>query len=93
MPILLGRKRDFHIMLCMLIIGCTGCALTPQKIEIKPQLQVAKTRPVGEDREVSVVVVDLRPSDIIGNRGLTRTLLTSIRQCRVRSTPCLLIAN
>ena len=73
MHTLFAWTRDRGVLLCTLVAWYAGCSLTPQKVEIQPQLQVAQTVPVSEGQEVSIVVVDLRPSGIIGNRGLTGT--------------------
>lgn len=73
MGILFAGAREHTIILCTLVAWCAGCSLTPQKVEIRPQFQVAQSVPVSDELGVSIVVVDLRPSDIIGNRGLTGT--------------------
>ncbi len=61
------------ISMFALVILCAGCALTPQKFELRPQVQVATKAPVAEGKEISVLVVDMRPTEVIGNRGLTGT--------------------
>ena len=73
MDTLFAWTRDHGVMLCALVAWCAGCSLTPQKVEIRPQLRVAQSVPISEGQKVSIVVVDLRPSNIIGNRGLEGT--------------------
>jgi uncharacterized lipoprotein YajG len=51
----------------------SGCAWTPQKLTIKAEPQFSKSA-VGNGITVAVQVVDVRPSKIIGYRGLDSEL-------------------
>ena len=55
------------------ILVLPGCALTPQTVNLNPQVQSTAVRPIAAGQPVTLVVVDMRPSSVLGNRGLTGT--------------------
>ena len=46
---------------------CEACALTPQTVQLKPDIQL-KVGDVAKGREITVVTVDERTRSVIGNR-------------------------
>lgn len=62
----MNRTRFF---LVVLVLGLTsGCAFTPQVVEIQPELDV-QTSDLGRGAEVAVYVVDERDNKELGRRG------------------------
>jgi uncharacterized lipoprotein YajG len=51
----------------------SGCALTPEAVQINPQVQNVAAPTVATGQSVSLSIIDLRPSEVIGNRGITGT--------------------
>ena len=56
------------ILLFALVVINTGCAFTPQAVNLRPQVQ-ATTGSSGQGRSVLVTVVDERPRATLGTRG------------------------
>lgn len=59
------------VLIAILILP--SCALTPETVRLNPQVQSAPTAPVAAGQPVSLVIIDMRPSGVLGNRGLTGT--------------------
>jgi uncharacterized lipoprotein len=62
------RKMFFAVNIFALITISSGCIFSPQKIYIKPNVNVAGTN-CGNGAEVSLKVADERPGKIIGYKG------------------------
>jgi len=62
----MNRTRLFLVALALALTS--GCAFTPQVVEIQPELDVAKSD-MGRGAEVAVYVVDERDSKELGRRG------------------------
>lgn len=59
-------KRLLALSITLLLL--TGCALSPQIIEVRPQPEVPSAN-VGNNAPVAVTVVDARPEQAFGTRG------------------------
>jgi uncharacterized lipoprotein YajG len=62
--------RFDNVALSVMLALCTSCAYVPQQVEVRPQLRATTAIPVGGTKEVSVKVLDMRPSEIVGNRAI-----------------------
>lgn len=53
----------------MLLAVMVACALSPQRVAIRPQIDPSGANAIGNEAAVSLQIVDNRPSRIIGTRG------------------------
>lgn len=51
------------------LLGITGCALSPQVIEVNPDIQMADTPAVTKPVKLRLDVIDARSSPVLGQRG------------------------
>ncbi|MEW6289124.1 MAG: YajG family lipoprotein [Thermodesulfobacteriota bacterium] len=61
--------RQFAFLIFILAFFCSSCALTPQQVNIKPDVQVRSTN-IGQNKKITLTTVDERLSSTIGNRGV-----------------------
>ena len=61
------------VLVLIAILFLPSCALTPQTVRLNPKVQSMTAPPVAAGQPISLVILDMRPSAVIGNRGLTGT--------------------
>lgn len=62
-------KKLFHYSLLILVAVAAGCALSPQIVDIRPEITVAPAGGDKADTALGLEVVDMRKSPILGKRG------------------------
>lgn len=55
--------------LVVVMLALAGCALSPQQVELLPQVAAVASANVGNNLPIRVVANDKRASDVIGSRG------------------------
>ena len=63
----------YPIVVLFAILFLPSCALTPQTVHLNPKVQSTTAPRVAAGQLISLVVIDLRPSEVLGNRGLSGT--------------------
>lgn len=61
-------NRVRFLLLAMALVVTSGCAFTPQVVEIQPELDISKSN-IGNGAAVVVYVVDERDNKELGRRG------------------------
>ncbi len=61
------RKRTWGLAVLAAALG--ACALSPQVVSVRPALETAEHRTIGEGTRLALSVVDARPSPVVGQRG------------------------
>lgn len=56
-----------RLLIIALFLSLSACAFTPQQVHIEPSVKV--TSGIGNGQNISVIVEDQRPQQIIGNRS------------------------
>ncbi|MFM9969745.1 MAG: hypothetical protein ACKVQK_15245, partial [Burkholderiales bacterium] len=54
---------------CLAVLSISGCAFSPQAVIISPNVNVQTSR-IGTDRAIALAVVDERPRQTLGTRGV-----------------------
>jgi len=68
--ILVDRKPIRYAALCCFFLSLTpGCALSPQAVNVDPQISLPSGTPAREQVRLSLEVVDARSDAVIGYRG------------------------
>lgn len=62
-------KLLYRLSVIVLMAALTACALSPQKVTIRPDIDLSDVNTVGNDATVSLETIDNRPSRVIGTRG------------------------
>jgi len=57
-----------RMLLCGIVVTVSACAYVPQKATIRPHVRYTPST-VGQDKTVSVRVIDERPTSSLGHRG------------------------
>jgi uncharacterized lipoprotein len=64
------RNNIFQGISLFVVLGfLTGCAFTPQSVELAPTVSVSADEDIGQGKEVSIEVMDEREKLILGRRG------------------------
>lgn len=66
-------RLRYPVGLLFVILLLQSCALTPQTVNLNPQVQSPTAPPIADGQAVSLVIIDMRPSGVVGNRGLSGT--------------------
>ena len=61
--------HTINIVLVAFTLGISGCALSPQVIEVNPDIRLADTPAVTTPVKLKLNVIDTRSSPVIGQRG------------------------
>ncbi|NIR29088.1 MAG: hypothetical protein GWN84_07185 [Gammaproteobacteria bacterium] len=72
------RKRIWSLSV-LAATALAACALSPQVVSVRPALETAEHRTIGEGTRLALNVVDARPSSVIGQRGGVYEKTASIR--------------
>lgn len=69
----INNRLRCPVVVLFAILCLPSCALTPQTVHLNPQVQSVAAPPISPSQPISLVIIDMRPSGVIGNRGLTGT--------------------
>lgn len=61
--------HTINLVLLAILPGLSGCALSPQVIDVNPDINLADTAAVKQPVRLTLNVVDARKSPVIGQRG------------------------
>lgn len=62
-------KRLCYTGILVLSVLLTACALSPQTVNIRPDIDLSQANAIGQDTKVALQVIDNRSSRVIGSRG------------------------
>lgn len=57
------------LLLFLAVLSISGCALSPQSINIQPQVTLENVVPRGDGRALALTVADERKTRVVGTRG------------------------